>query len=209
MLKNLLEKINEEYTLKSIENDEFSSVKISIMHCDCEIYEAKNLGHVFYMNSKAPLGLMKMETLIINPFELDAPLLSFELINNKTILFECYNTLLEEDFDSSKLQAVCEKYKEYKLENTPHWYDELLLAFIKAKMSNNELIKQFVDESFKTYLDVLEDSHICDPIEKKAKAKEFTDGLLENGGPSTDMFMKKFGLEKTEKFFNEAMFGTK
>ena len=209
MLKNLLEKINEEYTLKSIENDEFSSVKISIMHCDCEIYEAKNLGHVFYMNSKAPLGLMKMETLIINPFELDAPLLSLELINNKKVIFEIYNTLLEENTDSVKIQEVFNKYKEYELENTPHWYDELLLASTKTKMPNIELAKQLIDESFDAYLDVLEDSHICDSIEKKEKAKEFVNGLLENGGPSTDMFMKKFGLEKTEKFFNEAMFGTK
>jgi hypothetical protein len=43
---------------------------------------------------------------------------------------------------------------------------------------------------------------------KKAKAAEYSDGLIKNGGPSTDVFKKEFGDEKTGRYFREVLFGT-
>ena len=42
---------------------------------------------------------------------------------------------------------------------------------------------------------------------KKHKADQYRDGLLENGGPAVDTFLKAWGKEKTKRFFEEVLFG--
>ena len=37
---------------------------------------------------------------------------------------------------------------------------------------------------------------------------EYTDGLIEKGGISTDVFKKDLGEEETKKFFDSVFFGT-
>ena len=43
--------------------------------------------------------------------------------------------------------------------------------------------------------------------QKRIKTDSYVTGLLEQGGPSTDVFVKKLGREKTEKLFREVLFG--
>lgn len=40
----------------------------------------------------------------------------------------------------------------------------------------------------------------------KEANKNYVDGLLKNGGTSTDMFVKKIGKEKTEELFRKYVF---
>ena len=53
----------------------------------------------------------------------------------------------------------------------------------------------------------------CDEItnkeEKNNKSKNYVNGLLTNGGPSTSVFQKSIGMEKTDSLFKEILFGTK
>ena len=42
--------------------------------------------------------------------------------------------------------------------------------------------------------------------DKRKKADAYINGLLEHGGPSTDVFVKHLGKEKTEKLFHEVLF---
>ena len=37
---------------------------------------------------------------------------------------------------------------------------------------------------------------------------KYTDGLIENGGISTDVFKKALGDKETKKFFDQVFFGT-
>ena len=43
---------------------------------------------------------------------------------------------------------------------------------------------------------------------KKDKASVYVEGLLTNGGPSTDVFKKGLGLDKTAVLFRNILFGT-
>jgi len=45
--------------------------------------------------------------------------------------------------------------------------------------------------------------------EKLSITMEYTDGLIEKGGISTDVFKKALGEEETKKFFDTVFFGTK
>jgi hypothetical protein len=44
--------------------------------------------------------------------------------------------------------------------------------------------------------------------EKLAITVEYTDGLIEKGGISTDVFKKELGDEETKNFFDKVFFGT-
>lgn len=50
---------------------------------------------------------------------------------------------------------------------------------------------------------------VVDVEEKKKKASVYVEGLLAHGGPSTDVFRKKIGAEKTAELFRSVLFGTK
>ena len=85
----LLKTIGEKYPLKPMDAGEFSSLKASGMQFAIEAYEAEGLGHVSYMQAKGFFGLMKMDTLIINPKELDLPLLFPSVTRGSTGMTIC------------------------------------------------------------------------------------------------------------------------
>ena len=214
MLEKYVDELAQSYDLKEKENEEFSSFKVSGMNFDVKAYEALFLGNVSLMKAKMPLGLMEMETLIINPFELDAPLLSIDLIKAMgkiTLFVEQYDTLVQGDRKEQAFLAIKKKYEDLNEDTIkPNWYDELRYsASLKKKVSKKEAarIETLADEYFETYLDVCRDARVCDYDEKKAKADIYRDGLLNNGGPATDTFLKAWGREKSEKFFKEVLFG--
>ena len=44
---------------------------------------------------------------------------------------------------------------------------------------------------------------------KNELSAHYVNGLLENGGPSTDVFKKSLGEDKTARLFKNVLFGTK
>jgi hypothetical protein len=64
-------------------------------------------------------------------------------------------------------------------------------------------------EYFKAYV---ESAKISEKIEDKEakmqKASVYVEGLLSNGGPSTDIFKQYYGEEKTAYLFRKILFGT-
>ena len=63
-------------------------------------------------------------------------------------------------------------------------------------------------EHFKAYLNVKAPA-VTDASAKQKKASRYVNGLLEHGGPSTDVFKKALGVEKTTELFEKHLFGTK
>ena len=48
----------------------------------------------------------------------------------------------------------------------------------------------------------------AEKAEKLAVTLEYTNGLVDKGGVSTDVFKKELGVEATKKFFAQVFFGT-
>jgi hypothetical protein len=48
---------------------------------------------------------------------------------------------------------------------------------------------------------------VADVAKKKELSKKYVEGLLREGGPSTGVFKKALGEEKTAKLFREVLFG--
>ena len=45
-------------------------------------------------------------------------------------------------------------------------------------------------------------------MKKREKTNAYVEGLLRNGGPSTDVFKKALGEQKTAELFKTVLFGT-
>ena len=212
MLDKLLQIIGEKHPLKEIPAGEMGKMKISGMTFTVRAYDAQGLGHVSAMQASGFFGLMKMDTLVINPFRKDLPLYSYDRIlamGNDTLIVEVYDTL-SGDVDLSalaKAKADCADVADY--DPGQHWYDPMMLhesIHKKGKKIHTPKLNTLTETYLRSYLAL--EAGEGDPSVKKAKTCAYVEGLLENGGPSTDVFKKKLGADATARFFREIFFGT-
>ena len=212
MTGKLLSMIKERFPLKEKNVGAFASLKANGMKFTVSAYEAEGLGHVSVMTAKGFFGLMKMDTLIVNPKTLDLPLYSYDRIlamGNDTLIVELYDTMVE-PLDTEALKAVNEANKDLP-ERDPgtHWYDGIKLKESVSK-KGKKLTERF-DAYTKDYTNAylgLPAKPVTDAAAKREKANVYVEGLLKNGGPSTDVFKKAFGEQKTAELFRKVLFGT-
>jgi hypothetical protein len=76
----------------------------------------------------------------------------------------------------------------------------------KSKKEHSGAFDTLTKNYFKAYLSG--DANSCKIAQKCEKASVYVEGLLSNGGPSTDVFKKEFGEEKTAHLFRNILFGT-
>ena len=213
MTEKMLSAIQARYPLTALDVGEFSTLKANGMTFSIQAYHAEGLGHVSVMRAKGFFGLMKMDTLIINPTKKDLPLYSYDRIfamGNDTLIVELYDTLLSA-YDSSALDAINRAFADLPERDAgEHWYDEIKLAVSISKKGKKAQTKRFdemTEAHFAAYLDSAVEA-VADVSAKREKAAFYVNGLLENGGPSTDVFKKALGVEKTADLFSRVLFGT-
>ena len=211
MTNKILDIIKTKYPLSPIDAGDMATLKASGMKFAVEAYKAEGLGHVSVMRAKGFFGLMRMDTLIINPTEIDLPLYSYDRIlamGNDTLIVELYDTLIS-DYSEDGMIAVKEKFASLP-ERDPgeHWYDAIKLPSSISKKGKKVTasLDEMTIEHFKAYLSSSTDS-VEDAEAKKDMAAVYVNGLLEKGGPSTDVFKKELGIENTTKLFREILFG--
>ena len=167
------------------------------------------------MKGSAMLGLMKMDTVVVNPFERDMALFSYDRIyamGNDTIFLEMYDTRLDRTAAPEAAEKVKAAYADIPEEPVaPNWYDDIKLACSLKKKGKKDITPRFdqlTAEYVDAYLTLCREAKECDRAEKMKAAQAYTEGLLTNGGPSTDQFLNAKGREFTEKLFRETLFGT-
>ncbi len=212
MTEQLLTMIGERFPLKETDVGGFAAIKANGMKFAVRAYEAEGLGHVSVMTAKGMFGLMKMDTLIMNPKEIDLPLYSYDRIlamGNDTLIVELYDTTVE-PLDTEGLKAVNEQYKDLP-ERDPgtHWYDGIKFkeSISKKGKKLSDKLDAYTNAYTEAYLS-LPAKPVTDAAAKREKANAYVEGLLKNGGPSTDVFKKALGEQKTAELFRKVLFGT-
>ncbi len=213
MIDTLLATIKNKYPLEKLDAGEFAQMKVSGMKFNISAYQAKGLGHVSVMTAKGFFGLMKMDTLIIVPQEKDLPLYSYDRIQamgNDSLYNELYNTLT--GAFTSSLDEVKAKYASLPdFDPGKHWYDDIKLSqsvFKKGKKLTSSFDALALDY-LKAYLAAGDNASAAfDASVKSQKSEYYVNGLIKNGGPSTDVFKKAIGEEKTAELFKKVLFGT-
>ena len=114
----------------------------------------------------------------------------------------------------SNLQAVIDKYNHLEdFEAKSAWYEDLLTvdAYKSCTDKNDADIEQMLVESLNAYIAHAKELPLLTEEEKAEKLEitlEYTNGLVDKGGVSTDVFKKELGVEETKKFFDQVFFGT-
>lgn len=213
-MKDIINNIGKAFSLKEIPGGEYASLKVNGITFDMKFYDAEGLGRVSLMKGKAMLGLMKMDTLIIDPKEVDSPLLSIENISalgNQIVICELYDTCTA-PYDTAVFEEVNKTVEDIPDgKSDPHWYDDIRMkvsASKKGKKKDKVLLRQYITAYVNAFVtDACARKGLAFDIEKKQeKIDYYVGGLLKFGGPSTDVFIKGIGREKTEKLFKELLF---
>lgn len=215
----IIETISSSFMLTKKDAGEYDTFKAPPLNIKLQWYYAAGLGNVCLLRGKAMGGLMLMDTLVINPTLRDMPLFSYDYISaigKYTVLVEYYDTLLDKSsFDAAALKAIKAQIAaipDYDLGK--HWYDPIKLDASFAKRTKKSATKQLDDafhSALATYLVQASNKPLLDEAAKALKLKraaEYVNGLLQNGGPSTDAFAKALGKERTKELFTKIVFGT-
>lgn len=211
----LTEKCKKLFQINRLDAGAAAKIKVKPMNFTINHYDLEGAGHLVVMQGRAMMGLMKMDTVMLTPILRDAPLFSYDRIQamgNDTYIIELYDTLLE--------KGLAQEYEELKAEKErlggvpdhdlgQHWYDPMKLpaSFAKKGKKCSEILDAGYQSFFDCYLEHLSKAPACDGDAKKQKTAEYVNGLFENGGPSTDAFVKGIGREAAEKIFREVIFG--
>ena len=218
---SVLAQLKENFIVSPIDVGNYKKMKIyGIMKFDVEQYDIKELGNLSIMRMNA-LGLMQMVTIVITPKDKNLPLLSADymyILSNRKAYLEFYDVVDEKDAAyNTLLNALAKGLERYKhlenIEASEAWYAHLLTitSYKGGKPDADEDLKNMLLDSLNTYLKHAKQLPLLS-TEEKAKKKyitvAYTDGLIEKGGISTDVFKKQLGPEETKSFFDNIFFGT-
>ena len=214
MTEELLRKLNETYVMIPCEAEAYKAFSLTGMDFTAEGWDAEGLGRISLMKAEGMGGAMKMESLIVNPLFVDAPLFNLDVIfaQGRIMLYgELYDTLAAAERQEEGFRNAKEAFPDLAdLPGKPAWYDDLRYACSVTKAGADTQEKRFEELAGmlgEAYLAMLKAAAPCDAAAKKEKADAYRDGLLANGGPATDGFLAVWGKEKTEEIFRKVLFG--
>ena len=191
----------------------------ALIKFDVEQYDIKDIGNLSIM--KVNMGIMQMFTFIVTPIHKNMPLLSVDymyILGKRKSYIEYYD--LVETKDSTylkllnKLDSVIKNFDYLKnVEVTPDWHYSLLTVktFKAGKIKNDKDLHSLLENSLMEYFisaKELQNLNNEKLLQKKQITLEYTNGLIEKGGVSTDIFKKSLGTQATKRFFDETLFGT-
>ena len=212
--------LKEKYTLTPVDVGDYKTIKVyGIMSFDVEQYDIAELGNLSIMRMN--MGVMQMSTIVFTPKDKNLPLFSADyiyMLSNRKSYLEFYDVVKEKDDAYMELLAdlgkVQDKYDYLEdFDVTPTWYAPLLsVASYKGGTADNDADTQdMMLDLLNVYLHHSDKLPLLSEEERAEKLEitlAYTDGLIEKGGISTDVFKKELGNEVTKHFFDNVFFGT-
>ena len=217
----VLSELEANYTVTACDAGEYEEMKLfGLMKFDVDQYDIEELGNLSIM--RVNMGVMQMATVVITPKEKNMPLLSADymyILSNRKSYLEFYDVVKEKDEQYNQLlTALSEVQNEYAyledIEASEAWYEHLLTvtSYKAGTVASDKDLQGLLVDSMEVYLEHSKELPLLSQKEETEKMEitiEYTDGLIEKGGISTDVFKNALGEEETKKFFDNVFFGTK
>ena len=211
MNEELLKRAQQQYSLKEVDIKEYARLKGRGMTFNTRVFDAEDAGRLFLMDMKAMGGLMKMETATFTPVQLDAPILSVDVVlalGRSTLVLELYDTTFSHP-DFSELDPIKARYAglpAYDPGERQYYSMRLPQSDYKSGRKLKTQVETMADEYCEAYLKRLATCAPADPAAKKKENARLSKGLIESGGPAVNQFIKLIGEEKTREFLTKYMF---
>ena len=210
--------VNQYFPLSVTDCGKYSRLTLfKLMRFKVKQYHAEGIGNLAVMTVN--MGLMQMATVVLTPAERDLPLVSMDymyVLGNRTAYLEFFDLVLAKDEKyAGLLQELKGIYRRYDhLETvtpTAAWYDSLKTIgfYKKGKKADDEALIEMMRkglEAVMKYGQKLPELDAAAHKEKAALQKTYSNGLIENGGVSTDIFVKAMGADGTRTFFDSVLF---
>lgn len=186
------------------------------MTFETESWEITGIGHLCVMRMSAFLGLMRMETAVIAPTDVDAPLFNLDWVKAfgaETQIAELYDTQLvpwpDECLDAFEFARAQYADVPDAPAGDARWYDDMLYpcSFHKKGRGLTERMSRAAQKYLTVYAELLAASRPCDPAEKSARIRAFAERLFEEGGPAVDQVTKLFGEQTARRLILQHMYG--
>lgn len=212
--------IQEEHQLTEIPEDEYGMVKLNFaMTFDVDHYRIEDVGNLSVM--KLNMGVMQMATFVLTHDEKDIPVLSedyvFMLPIRKTYL-EIYDLVINNDDTYKSYLEQFDEIKSYyadipDIDHSETWDSSLIIVstYKQGNSGNDNAIAEMLAENVRLMLRMADEYPALSEEEVESKRQivvDYSDGFIENGDISTDMFKKTLGAETTKDFFDKVFFGT-
>ena len=216
----VLTELRKEHTVTPIDPGQYKEMTIyGIMKFHVEQYDIEGVGNLSIM--RVNMGVMQMATVVITPQDKNLPLLSADymyILTNRKAYLEFYAVVAEKDDQYlallNDLETVQKNFDHLEnIETTPAWYAHLLTvtSYKGGDGKADADLERMLVDSLHVYLEHGKSFPVLDADQRKEKTRitvEYTNGLIEKGGISTDVFKKELGDEETKKFFDQVFFGT-
>ena len=188
------------------------------MTFETESWEIQGIGHLCVMRMNAFFGLMRMETAVIAPTNVDMPLFNLDWVKafgNETQIAELYDTQLQllPSESHKAFESICEQYAD--VPDAPQaearWYDNILYpcSFHKKGKGVTEALSSAAQDYLAAYIELLANAPACDSQEKTAKVRAFAERLFAEGGPAVDQVTKFFGNQTAKRLILQHMYGVR
>lgn len=212
--------VSSNYDIEKVETGEFTNLIIQGIDYNIEQYKIKDVGNLLVMESKDSSKL-QMVSFVITPYYKALPLFSTDYIymnEKRSFLIEYYDLVEKKDElylnymnRFASLKAEHSELEDMTLKEC--WYDSLkpvCTAKNTDRSKDLEISSMFID-NLKLFIEMEKNSKLLTEEERKSKWKitqDYTDGLVDNGGVSTNVFKAIMGPDGTKEFFNKVFFGT-
>ena len=217
----VIAELKENFTVTPVDVGDYKKMKIyGIMNFDVEQYYIEGIGNLSIMRMNA-LNLMQMATVVITPQDKNLPLLSADymyILSNRKAYLEFYDVVADkDDVYHTLLTALTDARNKYShledIQASEAWYADLLTVttYKAGKPESDNDLKGLLIDSLEVYMNHAKQLPLLTEEEKAEKLDitvKYTDGLIEKGGISTDVFKKELGPEETKNFFDNIFFGT-
>lgn len=215
--------LREGRALTPVDAGRYKTIKVyGVMKFLVDQYTLEGVGNVSVMRLNMGLPLMTMATVVVTPFEKNAPLLSADCIymmGNRKTYIEFYDLVAERDESyRTHIAALAEIGERYgslgSCAPAPAWYDHLLTAtaYKSGKAADDETLIALLTDCVRGYMELCDAAPVLDGAgreEKLCVTARYVDGLVKQGGTSTNVFKKALGEETTRDFFGRVFFGTR
>ena len=219
-IDSVMNTLKSHYTVTSIDTGDYSEMTLKkVMKFHVEQYKIEELGNLSIM--RVNMGFMQMATVVLTPQHKNMPLLSADfmyILSKRKAYLEFYDVVETKDDDYNTLLAnlsdTINKYDSLEdITASPAWYEHLLTVTVYkgGNFDADETLSCMLNDNLAVYLEHAKNLPLLSEEEKAKKLDitiEYTDGLIEKGGISTDFFKAEFGNEKTKDFFDKVFFGT-
>ena len=171
-----------------VKNDIGSDAKLSAKGTtmETESYEISGFGHFCILRMHAMMGLMKMETAILAPFEKELPLMNLDWVQamgKETQIIEYYDDR-EADFERTLMQS-----------------------FKDSGKGKTEAFHRKVSAELEAFLEKTVAAQPADPAKKAERVRRFAENLFASDGPAVHQVVKLFGEKTAHRLVVKHMYG--